>query len=219
MNALSIANPDLYAFISRAKAGGIPDDALVPLLRQNGWSERRVYGALSQHYAESLGTVVPSRSGPAENARDGFLYLVNFITLGFWATALGSIFYVLIAHRFTDATDYAYYHTSLLNELSWQLATLIIAFPIFFVVHRLIEAQLARRPDAADSGVRLWLTYVALVIAALVCMGDGIWFLGSFLRGEMTTRFVLDSIVLAVISGGIFTYYLSGLRRPRSDEE
>src|SRR5579863_5420455 len=161
MNGLSIANPDLYAFVTRAKAGGVPDDALVPLLRQSGWSERRVYGALAQHYAEALGTIVPSRSGPAENARDGFFYLVNFITLGFWATALGQIFYALIDRKFPDSTDYGYYHASLLNEISWQLATVIIAFPIFFIVHRLIEAQVARKPDAAESGVRLWLTYIA----------------------------------------------------------
>jgi hypothetical protein len=59
---------------------------------------------------------------------------------------------------------------------------------------------LRRRPEAAESGVRAWITYVALVIAAIVVLLDGIWFLEALLRGEITVRFLLDSLVLLALA-------------------
>ena len=220
MNAsLTATASDLDAFVGVAKTKGVPDDALVPLLRQNGWSERRVYRALTDYYGSSLGIAPPSRSGPAENARDGFAYLVLFMTLGTWATALGQIFYNLIDRKFADrAYDYPYYASqSFFHEMAWQLAALIVAFPVFFFVQRSIEQHLKARPESADSGVRKWLTYIALVIAASICIGDAIWFLQGLLTGEVTIRFVLRVVTLLTIGGGIFAYYLSGIQRPNAE--
>src|ERR1700737_1490816 len=116
---------DLDAFIATAKGGGIPDDALVPLLRQNGWSERRIYRSLSTYYGEALGVMPPTRSGAADNARDGFYYLLNFITLGCWTVALGQIFYALISRAFPDPAA-ARYEGYLMSQIAWQIATVII---------------------------------------------------------------------------------------------
>jgi len=46
-------------------------------------------------------------------------------------------------------------------------------------------------------------------------LSDGIWFLGSFLFGSLTVRFVLDTLVVLVLGGGTFAYYLASLRRPQ----
>lgn len=206
---------DLDQFVRAAKAKGIADDALVALLRQNGWSERRIYRSLSGYYADTLGMVPPSRSGRTANARDAFSYLLNFITLGFWIVALGQLFYVLIERRFPDAVSRnvgGVYSGTLLAEIAWQLATIIVAYPCFVIVGRLIARENVRRPDALESGVRAWITYIALVIAAIIVLMDGIWFLNALLRGELTVKFVLDSLVLLVLGGGVFAYYLNGLR-------
>jgi hypothetical protein len=203
---------DLARFVGEAKKRGLTDEALVPLLRHNGWSERRIYETLSEYYGETLGMPPPSRSGPAENARDAFYYLLNFITLAFWTIALGQIFYTLIDRKFPDATSTGY-GGSFLDDMAAQLATVVVAFPIFLVVNGLIERRLRRRPDLRDSPVRSWLTYIALVGAALVVLGDGIWFVQAFIRGQLTIRFLLDSLVLLVIGGGVFVYYLAGLNR------
>jgi hypothetical protein len=60
--------------------------------------------------------------------------------------------------------------------------------------------------------VRKWLTYLALTIAATIMIGDAIFFLQSFLHGDLSIRFVLDMLVLFLIVGVIFAYYLSALR-------
>lgn len=204
---------ELLTFLGEAKAEGLSDEFTVSLLAHNGWSERRIYGAFSAYYAQRLGTPLPARAGSAEAARDAFFYLLNFITLSFWTVALGQIGYILIARSFPDPAAPAMFQ-SLRDQISWQLATVLVTFPIFAFVHSRIGRELAKRPDLYDSGVRKWLTYIALVLAALVVLSDGVWFVGALLRGELTIRFVLDSIVLLILGGGVFSYYLLTIDPP-----
>jgi hypothetical protein len=218
------SNSEIDTFIQTAKERGVEDGALVALLKQNGWSERRIYRSLTAFYGKFLGIPAPVRSSSGDNARDAFLYLLNFITLGFWTIALGNLCYVLIAHAFPDRTTpntpYAYGYGggySLMYQISWQLAAIIVAVPAFFVINRVIDHELARRPDLIESPIRLWLTYIALVIAATIVLIDGIWFLQALLRGELSIRFFLDSLVLLVLGGGVFAYYFAGLKPAQSD--
>lgn len=209
---------DIASFIDAAKQGGVPDDSIVGMLRYNGWSERRIYRALGTYYGGKLGTPIPGRTQSGESARDAFLYLLNFITLGFWTVALGQIFYSVIAHRFPDAANpYAEDLQPLREAISGQLATVIVAFPLFLFVHNLIARELHKRRDLYYSGVRRWLTYLALVLASLTVLADAIWFVTSLLRGELTVRFVLDSLVLLVLGGGVFAYYLLTINPPASE--
>lgn len=206
---------ELDAFIRTAKSAGVPDAALVELLKQNGWSERRIFRSLSGYYFQVLGVAPPSRSAHSESARDAFLYLLNFITLSSWTVALGNLCYVLIARAFPDPTNLGYRPYgpgSPTDQIAWQLASIIVTLPVFAFINRVIARELRRRPDLIDSAVRLWLTYLALVIAATIVIADGIWFLDALLRGGITVRFVLDSLVLLILGGGVFAYYFAGLQ-------
>jgi hypothetical protein len=203
----------LQAFLQSAKQRGIADDFIVSLLRHRGFSERSIFRAFSAYYEEALGEPLPSRGLDVENARDAFYYLLNFITLAFWTIALGQIWYVLIERRFPDALDAGGF-SSIRDSISGQLATVIVTFPVFLVVHFLIRAQLQKRPDLYFSPVRRWLTYIALVLAAIVVVVDAVWFVTSFLQGQLSVRFVLDSLVLLVLGGGVFLYYLLTMDPP-----
>jgi hypothetical protein len=202
----------LVPFVQEAKRSGASDAFIVELLKASGWPERRIYAAFSSYYAKVTGMAVPVRGSRFEYASDGFLYLLAFISLACWATGAGHLLYVLIDAWFPNTLDQPYFAATLRDRVSLELATIIVAYPIFVVVSAFINRQLANRPESADSGVRKWLTYIALVIAATVLLGDAIFFLQSFLHGDLTVRFVLDTIVLFAIVGSIFAYYLSTLR-------
>jgi hypothetical protein len=60
--------------------------------------------------------------------------------------------------------------------------------------------------------VRKWLTYIALLIAAAIMIGDIITFLTYFLKGDLTARFVWKVGVTLAISGGVFWYYFGSLQ-------
>lgn len=203
----------LIEFIRAAKAHGADDQFLVTLLRQQGWSERRVFAAFSAHYADLTGQAVPSRGSRTENARDAFLYLLAFVTLGIWTVAFVWLAYILIDHAFPSPLDYSQYvGYSFHEDVAGQLASLIVAFPIFIFVSRAIVHETRQRPESLDSGVRKWLTYVALVITAVALLGDGVWFLQQFILGDLTVRFVLKSLVLFGVAGAVLWYYLGTVR-------
>ena len=67
-----------------------------------------------------------------------------------------------------------------------------------------------------NSGLRKWLTYLTMVVAALVTIGDLIFLVYTLLGGETTLPFILKSLVIIGIAGNIFYYYLSDIKFLRS---
>jgi len=61
-----------------------------------------------------------------------------------------------------------------------------------------------RDPKRRDSRIRVWLTYVTLVIAAVILIGDLVAVVYQFLSGEMGARFLAKACVVGLISGTIF---------------
>jgi membrane protein YqaA with SNARE-associated domain len=94
-----------------------------------------------------------------------------------------------------------------------------VGFPIFLVVMRFILKEVETRPEKLESGIRKWLTYIALLIAAGTVIGDLITFLTFFLQGDLTARFVLKVLTVVAIAGGVFGYYLGSLKRGARHEE
>lgn len=99
------------------------------------------------------------------------------------------------------------------QAIRWSVASLIIAFPIFLYVSRLLSRAVRRDPSKRASKVRKWLTYMTLFIAAGVIIGDLIALVYNFLAGELTLRFLLKVLTVGTIAGTIFGYYLWDLRQ------
>ena len=131
--------------------------------------------------------------------------------LGLWAQALGQIAFTWIDRIVPDATQSSY--SDPYFSLAFSLARLIVAYPVYLWVMRSINRELARYREKHFSEVRKWLTYLTILVVALIGIGTLIAFLTSFLRGELTPRFVLKAAVVLVIDGGILRYYLHWLQR------
>jgi len=97
------------------------------------------------------------------------------------------------------------------------MASIIVAFPIYLFVMRLIIREVRNDPEKLESPVRKWLTYIALLIAAAVMIGDLVTVLEYFLRGEFTSRFIAKAVTVIVISGAVFWYYMGELKRSASE--
>ncbi|GAB4366721.1 MAG: hypothetical protein OHK0021_10120 [Bryobacter sp.] len=78
-----------------------------------------------------------------------------------------------------------------------------------WILARLVTANVLLLLVTLVAGA-LWLTN-ALLIAALVFIGDLVSVLAVFLQGELTARFLLKSFTVLVLSGGVFLYYTKGL--------
>jgi hypothetical protein len=208
----------LHAFIEASKTKGAADDLLVNLLREQGWAAKDIYAAFGRYYQSLTGLPVPVRAGGAgEAARDAFLYLLAFSTLATWTIALGSLMFTYINRWFPDPLVRQPFESP--YEVSSEMACIIVGFPIFLLVMRFILKEVETRPEKLESGIRKWLTYIALLIAAGTVIGDLITFLTFFLQGELTARFVLKVLTVVVIAGSVFWYYLESLKRGAGHDE
>lgn len=202
---------DLQPFIAAAKERGAGDDFLAALLLRQGWPPREVYGALAEWWQSTTGIPVPAPGSTGENARDAFLCLLAFSTLATWAAALGSLWFRLIDRWLPDAIVNPDIY-NFRSTVTWQMASILVALPVYLFIMRLILRETRLNPDRVESGVRKWLTYVALLLAAAGVVTDLIYFVDYFLGGEITLRFVLKCIAVFLICGSIFHYYLGFLR-------
>ncbi|MGB3136961.1 MAG: DUF5671 domain-containing protein [Nodosilinea sp.] len=203
---------ELVQFILLARDRGATDDFTSKLLRDYGWPSREVERAFFEVYEELTGRSLPTPQGASgELARDAFFYLLAFVTLGIWLQALGEMGFVFVDHLIPDRLNNNY------GDRSWQvafaLARLLVAYPIYLGLMRQINRDLAHHREKYFSGVRKWLTYLTLLAAALVAIGAVIAILTSFLRGELTPRFLLKVLVVLVLDGGVLWYYFDWIRR------
>ncbi len=205
------SDTSLLEFIDAAKSRGAQDGFLAELLTRNGWPEDDVYRALGSHYERLTSLAIPVRRRSGAAAKDAFLYLLAFSTLGTWTISLGSLLFTLIDKWIADPLSPNRNGGSDYNIAS-SMASILVAFPIYVFVMRLILREVEAHPDKWESGVRKWLTYIALLIAAIVMICDLVTFLTYFLRGELTSRFVSKVAVVLAIAGSVFWYYLSSLR-------
>ncbi|MGA9673269.1 MAG: DUF5671 domain-containing protein [Terracidiphilus sp.] len=200
-------------FIQKSLDAGIPVPSFVGLLTARGWTEKQAYSALADHYQRQIGIEAPPRPGSSASARDAFFYLLVFSTLSVWTLSLGSLAFSLIDRWLADPLFRNYGQTFNTYTVTMSLAGVIVAFPLYLLVSRVVLREAAADPDRLDSGIRKWLTYMALVIAASVFMGDLITALAYLLRGELTSRFLARSVTVFVLSSGVFWYYFGGLRK------
>jgi hypothetical protein len=206
---------ELVQFILLARDRGTSDEFISKLLRDYGWPSREVERAFFEVYEGLLGRPLPTpRGASGELARDAFFYLLAFVTLGIWIQALGEMAFIFIDHLIPDSLNRDY---SAYGDPSWpvafSLARLLVAYPVYLVLMRQINRDLATHREKNFSWVRKWLTYLTLLVAALIAIGAVIAFLTSFLRGELTPRFLLKVLVVLVLDGGVLWYYFDWIRR------
>lgn len=212
-------SPETEKFLESAQASGLSQESVAALLQGRGWPRDEAYRVIADHYEFSNSVAIPTyrRSG---SAKDAFLYLLSFGSLATWSIGLGSIAFRLIERWIRDPlapTSY-YSYSDGYSQMADALASVIVAFPLYLLVMRYILKQIESHPEKLESPVRKWLSYLALLIAAGIVLGDLITFLTFFLRGELTARFVAKVIVVLVIAAGIFWYYFGSLQKQPSQE-
>lgn len=203
---------NLIHFIETAHGRGASDDVIFQMLRSRGWSQHEVESAYAQVYEQLTGLPIPTpKARSSESARDAFLYLLSFATLGIWSQALGQIGFIGVDQLIPDALEQNYGGQA--YGLASSLARLIVVFPIYLLLMRMLTRDLTVQPDKYRSGVRRWLTYLALFVASLISIVTVVVFLTSLLRGELTPRFTLKVLIVLVLSISILWYYLTWLQR------
>jgi hypothetical protein len=198
---------DITIFVKEALTAGRSRDDVRRVLAEAGWPADEIEDGL-RRYAEIDFPIPVPRRIHSGSARDAFLYLVTYAALYASSIALGALTFGIVDHYFPDPV-YAQYQGGYESEgLRWNIATLIVAFPLYLGLTRMHLRSYATDPERRTSAVRRWLTYLTLFVAATVILGTLIALVGGVLGGELAVRFLLKTGTVLALSGAVFVYYL-----------
>lgn len=148
----------------------------------------------------------PSKSSP----RDVFLYLLAIGTLYISVWRFIDLLFEYINHIFPDALDYSWGFNS---AIRWSISSLLIVFPVYLGITWYLRKDAIAHPEKRELRVRKWLLNFTLFLAAVTIISDLVVLVNRFLEGEITTRFFLKVLVVLLVAGAVFGYYIWDLRR------
>ncbi len=146
---------------------------------------------------------------PKITPKDFFLWAMAMIALYSSIFALIALLFSYIDYTFPDALNS--YIDPYSSGMRYQIATLLVMFPIFLVIMRFIRKDILRDPTRKDIWIRRWALYLTVFLAGLTMIVDLITLLNYFLGGEISTRFVLKVLVVFGVAGIAFMHFLADI--------
>lgn len=136
--------------------------------------------------------------------KDFFLHLGATIALYISVGALINLSFSLINYYFPDNLAGYFYG----NTVAWPISILLVLVPILYVIGWFIKKDIIKQPAKAELWIRRWRIYLTLFLTGVVLAGDLIALINTYLNGEITSRFVYKFLVILIVLGLIFTYYI-----------
>jgi Domain of unknown function (DUF5671) len=212
-------NEQLDAFVKRGLEQRLDRARIEQALLQAGWPPDQVRKALGAYVDADFPIPVP-RPLPSGTTRDAFMYIIVLGTMVLCAYQLGALLFEIInlvvpdpldARRFGDPGGD--------TAMRWSISTLIVAFPVFVVMSRLVNRAARLDPTKRASRIRRRLTYVVLFVASAVLIADLTTLVYYFIGGEVTFRFFLKVLTVGAIAGAVFLHYIWDLRAVEEEPE
>ncbi|PKL36650.1 hypothetical protein CVV38_01975 [Candidatus Peregrinibacteria bacterium HGW-Peregrinibacteria-1] len=104
--------------------------------------------------------------------------------------------------------DQLSYYVDRSYTIRWSSAVMLVSFPVFLLMNAAIGKDMKKHSEVKESGVRRWLVYLTLFIAAITMIIDLMRLVFNFYNGDLTLLFALKSLVLLVVMGLVFLYYM-----------
>ena len=97
------------------------------------------------------------------------------------------------------------------SQIRLGFAMVIVFFPAYLALTRAVN-KLRRKEKGAYIPLTKWLIYLSLLIGGGVLLGDLVAVIMTYLEGELTERFLLKALVVLIVVGSAFYYYLLDAR-------
>lgn len=203
----------LAGYVKGRIEAGLSSHAIREELLAVGWTEEEADAAYRDGLV-ALGIPLPSESSRPALARksstvDIVLNFFSFILLGIAASALGTLYFQVINKYFADplAAIDGSGEWAVTSAIHYATASLLIAFPLYVATMRAWFRTFREDEGRTESGLSRWLTYLVLLIASVIIVGDLIAVLFRLLQGGVTMRFLLKALTILVIAGLVFGFY------------
>ncbi len=149
---------------------------------------------------------------PRVTPKDFFLWAGAMLTLYISVFSFISLIFDYINYVF-PSKFFSYFTTDpYLYGVSYEMASIIVFFPIFILLIRLIHKNIERDEQRAEIWVRHWALYLTLFIAGFTIAVDLVTLIIYFFNGDVTLHFVFKVLVVLLVAGGGFLHFLADLR-------
>lgn len=144
--------------------------------------------------------------------KDFFLWAGAMVSFYWSVVAFLGLIFDYINYAFPNALSY-YPSDPYQSGISYEMASIIVLFPLFVILMRVIRADIQKDPSRSQIWVRRWALFLTLFIAGATMAGDIIVLLTSFLNGsDITTAFLLKILVVFLVAAMTFMHFIADYR-------
>ncbi len=143
--------------------------------------------------------------------QDVFFHLLMIVALYMSVVSFITLYFQYINVLFPDKLIGSY--SSIYSGIRFASSMLVIAIPVFLLMSWLLEKDFRENSEKHEFKFRKWLIYLTLFLASLTIIIDLIQLVNNFYGGELSIKFFLKVLVVLVVAGLVFGYYLWDLRR------
>lgn len=197
-------HPDLSHFVRDALNKGLEPDCIRQNLQSADWTDSEIDVALAGWSHQDCAGAIP-RPIRSTAARDAFFYTLLFVVFGMVFGSTLNLLLGLVNIWFPEPSESLAYGR--LSGLRWSMAALIIFVPVFWALDRIDRREASANPALKHVMVRRWLSALAMFVATITVLGDGLYLIYSWLDGQITFRFLTKSAMVALISAVAFAYF------------
>lgn len=149
---------------------------------------------------------------PKITAKDFFLWAGAIVT--FYWSVIAFVFLIFDYINYTFPNPLAYYPANPYQSgISYEMASIIVLFPVYMLLMRLIRSGEVRDPSRREIWLRRWALVLTLFVAGAAIAADVIMLLTTFLNGEeMTSAFLLKTLTVFLVAVGVFMHFIADLR-------
>lgn len=142
--------------------------------------------------------------------RDVYLHLLGTLTLFISVISVLTVLFQYINILLPDPLNF--FRQGVLDTIRGASSSLIVGFPIFLWISSILQKDVIQDPAKRELGIRKWLTYFTLLVAAVAMIIYLIMLVNGFYGGELSLSFGLKVLSVLVVAGVVFGYYLWDLR-------
>jgi len=148
---------------------------------------------------------------PKTTPKDFFLWVGAMIALYASAFAFVALIFDYLNYLLPDKLAY-YSGNPYSSGIANEMAIVVVLFPLFLVLMRMIRRSIAQDTSRAEVWVRRWALYLTLSISIAAMAGGIITLLIYFFQGDVTLRFVLKVATVLIVAIAAFAAFRADLR-------
>jgi hypothetical protein len=147
---------------------------------------------------------------PKVTPKDFFLWFAAMLALYVSVFSFIELFFDYINHAFPDPLEG--YSDPYSASIRFAIASLVVLFPVFLILMRLIRNDIMKMPEKAELWVRRWALFLTLFLAGTTIVVDLVTLVNTYLNGDVTVRFFLKVVVVFLVAGAGFLHFLADLK-------